>query len=537
MLSHTHTIQHMRCDCSWARSGLGCSTPDGSACWSICCAPNRTRVAHPRAAGHSVDNGAADGGGARLATVCLMVLRWGAWPPWMQLSLRTMELNPTIRFLLLGNNRPSGHQLPTNVAFHRVTIDQIMQRTARQLHVTPAYDGLSPAGGASKISDLKPMLAALLPEKLVGCEFWGYLQEDQLLGDLRAFLDGDALRRYDVISPLLPPMHHAGPFMVYRNVPNVNELFKRSSQWRAVLRSREYLAFDEWWGAKLRDHMASVVLRESKAGKLRSYTAQPQADMKVWLQDDFVYADTPNASCGFTGCAPRRHQVTAVQQASGSGAADAWQPTRWYDEALLLTWQRGVDGVGRLWNGPGTNTTDTLWDGKQGQRAVLHLMGSKHRTWLRDLVATDHFIRLAAHATEFTVSSRGLWIKASTDGKTHSWYSGHFPSVHALVRSSALAAAARSIFALGQPLVSRPAEYAKIAGLELSRRVSTLLPCVVAVRSDHRRSSGRGTSRQNLTPMMGSSSTNLDEWSRVNGLVPCRARKPPMKPPMARIEE
>ena len=95
-----------------------------------------------------------------------------------------MERNPTVRFLLIGDQRPRVHRWPTNARFFKLSLRSALMRARQKLGVAPA-EGLSLRGGGSKISDFKPMLAHLFPEKLAGCDFWGYLQEDQLLGDLR----------------------------------------------------------------------------------------------------------------------------------------------------------------------------------------------------------------------------------------------------------------------------------------------------------------------------------------------------------------
>lgn len=119
-----------------------------------------------------------------------------------------MELNPTVRFLLLGDAAPTTLHWPSNCKFHHVSLRMLLQRARSALGTAPAT--LPVAGGASKVSDLKPMLAHLYPELLHGCDFWGWLQEDQFLGDLRAFLDDDLLSKHDVISPLKAPLWHAG---------------------------------------------------------------------------------------------------------------------------------------------------------------------------------------------------------------------------------------------------------------------------------------------------------------------------------------
>ena len=100
------------------------------------------------------------------ARVCLFVLRWGEWPPWSALLLRTMEHNPSIRFLLLGDHKPLTHRWHSNVAFHEQSLRQVLERARSALGVSVSKELASVSGGASKISDLKPMLAHLYPELL-----------------------------------------------------------------------------------------------------------------------------------------------------------------------------------------------------------------------------------------------------------------------------------------------------------------------------------------------------------------------------------
>ena len=49
--------------------------------------------------------------------------------------------------------------------------------------------------------------------------WWGYLQEDLLVGDLRSFATEALLASSDVISPYLPPLNASGVLMLYRNTP------------------------------------------------------------------------------------------------------------------------------------------------------------------------------------------------------------------------------------------------------------------------------------------------------------------------------
>ena len=69
------------------------------------------------------------------STVCLFVLRWGGWPPWVSLLLRTMERNPSIHFLLLGDQRPRARQWPSNIAFFKQSLRQTLARAHSSLGV------------------------------------------------------------------------------------------------------------------------------------------------------------------------------------------------------------------------------------------------------------------------------------------------------------------------------------------------------------------------------------------------------------------
>ena len=433
------------------------------------------------------------------STVCLFVLRWGGWPPWVSLLLRTMEMNPTLHFLLLGDKRPRSRSWPSNVAFFKQSLAGVKSRAHSALGV--ANTKLTIDGGGSKISDFKPMLAHLFPELLQSgaggrpCAFWGWQQEDQLLGDIRSFLEPSFLAAYDIISPLPKPFYHAGPFMIYRNTPHVNSLYRKSKEWRKVVKSPYYLAFDEWWGADLEDDMCDVVQRESEAGRLRAYTSKPEVDGKGWLVDDYVYADKrPPRRAPKAPSLPSSSSSSSSSSSRGNG--DAWASLRWYDDSLLMTWSVGTDGIGRLWS-RGVEPAITSSSSSSGpslppppshQHALVHLMGSKHRMPLRGLSSTDRFELLASTTTTFHLTSRGIFLLGATavsgGGRRppfpversphYSWYSGTFPSAHALISHASVVHSMERLAKLGKP--TKEGSHSLL--------VDQLLPCVSGARHD-----------------------------------------------------
>lgn len=182
-------------------------------------------------------------------SICMIMMRWGGWPSWIALTIRTLQLNPTITFHIVGDQKPGTFGWPDNCRFHKLTVRDVMKRAQQVLGASPG--SLEIAGTSSKISDFKPMLAALYPEMVEGCGFWGYMQEDQFIGSMRSFLDEPMLAAFDTISPLPQPMYNAGPFMLYRRSKQVDALYRRSAEWRRVVRDPSYMVFDEWWGPRV----------------------------------------------------------------------------------------------------------------------------------------------------------------------------------------------------------------------------------------------------------------------------------------------
>jgi hypothetical protein len=104
-----------------------------------------------------------------VASVALLVTRWGSWPQFIALYLHTVAHNPSIDFLLLGDT-PVPAPLPANARFLHVTLGDLLRRLrrttadviadARALRDNDAKDGFFGGGGtgnAAKTNDFKPL--------------------------------------------------------------------------------------------------------------------------------------------------------------------------------------------------------------------------------------------------------------------------------------------------------------------------------------------------------------------------------------------
>ena len=112
----------------------------------------------------------------RPPSVCILVARWGEWPPWLPLLLRALASNDDVRFTLIGDHQPaSAKLLPANVRYAEWQLPRLLLRLRKRLHFS-AGRLVRNNHSTSKISDLKPAFGDVFPELIRGCDFWGNMQ-------------------------------------------------------------------------------------------------------------------------------------------------------------------------------------------------------------------------------------------------------------------------------------------------------------------------------------------------------------------------
>ncbi len=81
---------------------------------------------------------------------------------------------------------------------------------------------------------------------MAGEQYWGHVDNDMILGNVRKFLTSEVLAN-DVVSGL----NHKnawGPITVFRNEPKVNLMFHHAPELCAMLGDPEPWGFDEKFG-------------------------------------------------------------------------------------------------------------------------------------------------------------------------------------------------------------------------------------------------------------------------------------------------
>ena len=78
----------------------------------------------------------------------------------------------------------------------------------------------------------------------------GHVDNDMMLGNVQGALDKHGLLdKYDVISACcFPEISSFGPFTLYRNVPQITELFRHMESYYSTLNSPLVYVCDEWGG-------------------------------------------------------------------------------------------------------------------------------------------------------------------------------------------------------------------------------------------------------------------------------------------------
>lgn len=165
-----------------------------------------------------------------------VIIPWfGPWPAWLSLFLQSCRWNPSVDFLLVGD-QPPPEDVPANVAFLTVGFDDYRRMIAGRLGIRPRWTD------PYKICDIRPAFGFLHADLVEGYDYWGYGDLDVIYGDIRHFYTPDVLV-HDVIST---HSHVAsGHFLLVRNTPRMRTAFRRILHWRYLLSSAKHKSFDE----------------------------------------------------------------------------------------------------------------------------------------------------------------------------------------------------------------------------------------------------------------------------------------------------
>jgi hypothetical protein len=107
----------------------------------------------------------------------------GKLPKWMNLYLKSCELNPTINWIIFTDqNFPIN--CPKNVRFVRLNLKGFNRLASEKLNLPINLNR------AYKLCDFKPAYGIIFDDFIKNYDFWGYTDLDIIYGSMRKFSDG-----------------------------------------------------------------------------------------------------------------------------------------------------------------------------------------------------------------------------------------------------------------------------------------------------------------------------------------------------------
>lgn len=166
-------------------------------------------------------------------SICLIVPYFGRFPNYFDMWLYSCGRNRSVSFLLISNNeRPEN--LPDNFIYIKEDFAATVARFQRCFDFPICLD--SPY----KFCDFRPAFGEVFAEELRGFDFWGFVDVDLILGNIRKWLTDDLLASYD-------KFYVHGHLTVFRNTEELNLLY-RNMDYKKVFSASYPFHFDEGGG-------------------------------------------------------------------------------------------------------------------------------------------------------------------------------------------------------------------------------------------------------------------------------------------------
>ena len=169
----------------------------------------------------------------------VIVCYYGMFPAWMNLWVKSCELNPDFDFLLVTDSEI--HNLPGNIIYHQESFSDLRNRFCKALGFEVSLE--SPY----KLCDYKPVYGLAFQELIKDYDFWGHCDIDMVFGRIGHFLPDELFQQYDRLGTY-------AHLIFYRNTETINQLFMKSGgifNYQTVFKGKWYYGLDEMYGMNL----------------------------------------------------------------------------------------------------------------------------------------------------------------------------------------------------------------------------------------------------------------------------------------------
>ena len=155
------------------------------------------------------------------------------------LFLASCGENQTVDFFVFTDDR-TPYPYPPNVHVFYLTLEALRER------IQALYGFPVTLDRPYQLCNFKIAYGEIFARELEGFDYWGYLDSDLILGDIRHFVTEEMLERYHKI-------YTHGHMTLYRNTLEVNTLYRQphpltgcNTDYRRSLSSGEIDGIDEW---------------------------------------------------------------------------------------------------------------------------------------------------------------------------------------------------------------------------------------------------------------------------------------------------
>ncbi len=161
---------------------------------------------------------------------------FGQLPEWIHLLFKTFEKNNSIDFHLFTDCKIP-KSIPNNLYIHKTSYDEYKEMIKEKLNITIS------SSNPIKLCDLRPFIGYLHHDVFKSYDFYGWIDLDLLLGDIRSFYTDELLSKYDVFST--HRIRIAGHMSLFRNTKKNREMYKKIYRWKESLENPQFVGLDE----------------------------------------------------------------------------------------------------------------------------------------------------------------------------------------------------------------------------------------------------------------------------------------------------
>jgi hypothetical protein len=168
--------------------------------------------------------------------IAMLFLYFGEFPWYFPYFLQSCKYNTSIDFFIISDHIYHS-QLPDNV----ILIEQSFKGLTKLISNKLGFGVSIPY--PYKLCDFKPTFGLVFSDLIKGYKFWGHGDIDIILGRITNFITDKVLNNHDIIS--IRHDYLTGNFLLYKNNPTINSLFKNSKDYKKVFTSPQHFCFDE----------------------------------------------------------------------------------------------------------------------------------------------------------------------------------------------------------------------------------------------------------------------------------------------------